>query len=82
MELLDHMRSRLADLHGMAQQTAAVERRLLEHSQHRLNDVMADMDKLRSRVATDPAAADAYQRLVVEFGRLQQVIANARSRAA
>lgn len=82
MELLEHMRSRLADLHGMAQQTAAVEKRLLEHSQHRLNDVMADMDKLRHRVATDQAAADAYQRLVIEFGRLQQVIANARDRAA
>lgn len=82
MELLDHMRSRLADLHGMAQQTAAVEKRLLEHSQHRLNDVMADMDKLRPRVAADPAAADAYQRLVIEFGRLQQVIANARGRAS
>lgn len=82
MELLEHMRSRLADLHGMAQQTAAVEKRLLEHSQHRLNDVMADMDELRPRVAIDPAAADAYQRLVVEFGRLQQVIANARDRAA
>jgi hypothetical protein len=43
---------------------------------------MADMDKLRQRVASDQAAADAYQRLVIEFGRLQQVIANARSRAA
>jgi len=80
--MLEHMRSRLTDLHGMAQQTAAVERQVLEHAQRRLADVRADIEKLRSRAAIDPDAADACQRLIVESGRLEHVIANARARAA
>ena len=82
MGVMEHMRDRLTDLQGMAQQTAAVERQLLAYAQQRLAEVRADIDKLRVRAATDQGAAEACHDLIVEAGRLEQVIANARSRAA
>jgi 4-hydroxyphenylpyruvate dioxygenase-like putative hemolysin len=82
IDMMKHMRSRLTDLHGMAQQTTAVERQLLEYAQRRLSDVRDDITRLRSRAVTDPSAAEDCQRLIIESGRLENVIANARARGA
>ena len=76
----DHINAakrRLAHLSGLSARTADAERRILTSAEHRHTVVLADMDRLRPRVNTDPSAATAYQAAVLEAGQLAQVIASA-----
>ena len=70
-------RSRLAHLQGLAETTAETERRILSAATERRETMGADIGKLRRRVDLDPSAADRYQELIAERGRLDTVIAQA-----
>ena len=74
------IRSKLSELYGLSEQTDAVEKKILAGAEQRLSVVNAELDKLRPRVNLDDSAADRYQDLILERGRLQEVIANARGR--
>ncbi|HEY0206510.1 MAG TPA: hypothetical protein VGC15_20450 [Acetobacteraceae bacterium] len=74
---LDAAKRRLVHLSGLSARTADAERRILTAAQDRHAAVLADMDRLRPRVNTDPKAADAYQDLVLEAGQLARVISQA-----
>lgn len=67
----------LAQLAGLSARTAASERAIMEAAEHRLAAVNADLDKLRPRVSVDAGAADDYEALTLEFGRLQTIIGQA-----
>lgn len=75
---LDAAKRRLVHLHGLAAKTAETERRILSAAEHRLEAVRADLEKLRPRVNLDSAAADQYQSLTLERGKLELVIGRAR----
>ncbi len=77
MDQTSALRKRLGDLSGLEAQTEAVERKILEASRDRLDVVQADLDRLRPRVALDDGAAGAYEKLIIERGRLNTVVANA-----
>jgi len=68
------IRSKLAELQGMSQQTAATDAQLRKVARERLDRICADIEKLRPRAATDPDASLRYEHLQVEAGRLRQVI--------
>lgn len=78
MDQTGALRKRIEEMSGLAANTASVERRILESAEERAAAVTADMDKLRPRVQSDPAAGGQYEQLVAEYGRLQIVMANAR----
>lgn len=71
-------RQRLGHLAGLARRTELAERAILAAALDRAEKVDADLLKLRPRVHTDPAAADQYQELILEKGKLATVIAQAR----
>lgn len=69
---------RLTELQGLKQQTRAVEERILQFAADRLDVVNADIDKLLNRSLINETASDRYKKLILERGRLHQVIANSR----
>lgn len=71
-------RRRLTHLAGLADRTAAAERRILDAANDRRSAVDVDLGKLRPQVDLDDSAADRYQSLTLERGRLDTVIARAR----
>ncbi len=71
-------RKRLVHLAGLARRTEVAERAILAHATEMLAKVDADLPKLRPRVHTDTEAADRYQELTMERGRLLHIIAQAR----
>jgi len=75
-------KARLAHTAGLAAKTHATEQRILEAAESRLEEVRADLDKLRHRVHLDPRAADRYRELTLESGQLATVIARARAAGA
>ena len=64
----------------MAAQTEAMERKILERAEGKLGEVERDIEKVRPK-ALLPGAAEAakYQELIMERGRLHQVIAQAKA---
>lgn len=72
------------NLHRMIQtvdtrhrQAMEAEKKILVAATHRLDAVNAEIDGIRKKVLTDPAASDRYQALIMERGRLQQTITKA-----
>ncbi|HET8550868.1 MAG TPA: hypothetical protein VFM97_00140 [Gammaproteobacteria bacterium] len=79
---LNALRQQAAEVAGLHQQTAAVESKILEAAVERMAAVDNKLDKLKPRVHLDEQARNAYQSLTRERGRLELVIARARSRLA
>lgn len=71
------LRQKAAELSGAGQQTAAVERKILDAATDRLLIVRQRLDQLSDTVNTDTESAAQYQQLYLEKGRLELVIANA-----
>lgn len=79
-EHIKNTRRQLGELGAMAQQTEAAERKILERAESMLGEVQKKIDAARPR-ALVPGAQEAgqYQDLIMERGRLQQVIAQAKA---
>lgn len=77
---IETTRRQLGELGAMAQQTEAAERKILERAETMLEDVQKKIEAARPR-ALVPGAEEGgqYQDLIMERGRLQQVIAQARA---
>jgi len=71
---------RLTRLAELGAKTDAAERRILDAAEHRREVVHGEIAKLRPRALIDDATGERYQDLVLERGRLDIVIANARAR--
>lgn len=76
----NEIRTRLATLHALEAKTRQTEQRILERAELRLDDINDRIEELRPRVMIDEDAADEYQRLIVERGKLHMVVARARER--
>ena len=74
----DEIRSRLGDLAALSAKTEAAERRILEHAEKRLGVIAGRLEEIRPRALLDDALADEYQRLILERGKLNLVVAQAR----
>lgn len=79
-EHIKNTRRQIGELARMAQQTDAAERKILERAETLLGEVQEKIEAARPR-ALVPGAQEAgqYQDLIMERGRLQQVIAQARA---
>jgi hypothetical protein len=73
------IRRQLAALHGLDRQTAKSERAILDASSGRLQEVQKEIEALRPAVSIDPLAAQRYEALVMERGRLNQIIERSES---
>lgn len=77
---IDNTRRQLGELAAMSAQTEAMERRIMERAQQQLAIVERSINSARSASMTGgKEKQDRYMELVLEQGRLQQVIAQARS---
>ncbi|HEX7906774.1 MAG TPA: hypothetical protein VF534_01595 [Paraburkholderia sp.] len=77
---IDGTRRQLGELGAMAQQTEAMERRILSIATQKLDQLQGQLESARVAAMTgDDDAKSKYADLVTERGRLQQVIANARA---
>lgn len=77
---IENTRRQLGELGAMAQQTEAMERQILKRAETMLSDVENKIHATR-RLALVPGATEAeqYQELIMERGRLQMVIAQAKA---
>lgn len=77
---IEDTRRQLGELGAMSAQTEAMERKILARAEEKLGEVEADIKKTRP-LALVPGASEAeqYQRLIMERGRLMQVIAQAKA---
>lgn len=71
-------RRQLNGLQLLAYKTEQAERRILQAAEERLDAVQSELGTLRPRVLADADAAERYQALILERGKLQQVIARSR----
>ena len=72
-------RDQLGELHGLAAETEAAERRILVQAEARLEQVNAMIKRQRPGIEVAPQAGqDRYTALITERGQLQTVIAKAR----
>lgn len=72
-------RDQLGELHGLAAETEAAERRILAQAERRLEQVNAMIERQRPGVEAAPAAGqDRYTALITERGQLQSIIAKSR----
>ncbi|NCC29923.1 MAG: hypothetical protein EOM22_17705 [Gammaproteobacteria bacterium] len=71
---------RLTRLAETSAKTDAAERRILDAAEHRRDAVQGLLAKLKPRALLDDASGERYQDLILERGRLDIVIANARAR--
>lgn len=79
-EHIQGARKHLGDLAAMAHQTQAMERKILQRAQDLIADVVKKMEKARAdAMSGDDDAKQAYMDLVMEHGRLHQVIAQAQA---
>lgn len=77
---MDNTRRQLGELGAMAQQTEAMERRILSIAEKKLSKIGEAIDKARVQALTgDDAAKERYMSMVKERGVLQQVIARAKA---
>ena len=71
-------RRHLGELGVLSARVEQDERRILAHAQKLHADVAAKIDKARAGAAGGGDAGSEYERLVLEHGRLERVIAQAR----
>lgn len=71
-------RARLSHLGGIAARTEEAERRILDAAEERMGIVSQELAQLGPRVNLDAAAANRYQALTLERGRLGVVAAQSR----
>lgn len=77
---IDNTQRQLGELGAMAQQTEAMERRILSIAEGRLDEIEGQIPGARMSAMTgDDAAKDKYTGMIEERGRLNQVIARARN---
>ena len=74
----DKIRAALGDLAALSAKTEAAERRILAQAERRLDVIAGRLDEIRPRALLDEALADEYQRLILERGKLNLVVAQAR----
>jgi hypothetical protein len=74
------MRSRLSHLAAVGARSARADSKIAEAAQERHADVSGEIEALRTKALTDPAAADRYQALISERGCLNLVMAQSRNR--
>lgn len=80
---IDKAHVQLGELGGLAAKTEAAERNILAAAEQRLQQVDAELDKLRPGVeAADDAGQQRYLDLVAERGQLHTVVAKARQALA
>ncbi len=77
-EQIKKIQERLHELNALQQKTDSAEQKILASAIQRLDRINAELLKLRSRVLTDKKADKQYRELILERGRLNQVIANGR----
>lgn len=70
------------DLAALSARTRESEQAILDRAMAREGEVRGRLDELRPRAVQDEAAGKEYRSLVLELGKLQQVIATARERLA
>jgi|GEM_PF-2256876 len=77
---IDNTRRQLGELATMSAQTEAMERKILARAEEKLTEVEDGIKKAKP-LALVPGAAEAekYQELIMERGRLHQVIAQAKA---
>lgn len=75
----DSLRQNLSDLAGQQAKAAASGGKIHDSARVRLGVVQARMEELRPKALTDQAAADEYQALTEETGRLNIVLGQART---
>lgn len=71
----NELRKRLARLTAMQQHSTETDRQISEAAESRLAVVKARLDELRPSVLSDNRAAEEYEDLVMESGRLNRVLA-------
>ena len=77
---IDNARRQLGELSAMAHQTEAMERKILDRAEGLLADVEKKIEATRPlALVPDAKEAGEYQDLIMERGRLHQVIAQARA---
>jgi hypothetical protein len=74
---LECLRKRISNLEGIALRTRAVEKKILEGAEQRLEVINKELAGLQPRVMTSDDFVRRYQELVLERGRVQMVIAQA-----
>lgn len=80
---MDKARGQLGELASLADKTERAERRILEAAEARLDTVQQEIETVRGDAQRgDEKAEDRYLDLVRERGKLQTVIARARSNLA
>lgn len=78
--ILGNTRRQLGELAAMSAQTEAMERRIMERAQQQLAIVERSINTARSEsMRGGKEKQDRYMELVLEQGRLHQVIAQARA---
>ena len=76
---MDTTRRHLAELAAMANKVEQAERNILDLAEKALERCQADITRLRpAAMAPGAPEADEYQQAVLDRGKLQQVIAQAR----
>lgn len=77
---IDNTRRQLGELGAMAKQTSDMERRILDIAERRLSEIERQISDARgAAMAGDDAAKDKYTDMIEERGRLNQVIARAKT---
>lgn len=76
---IENTRAHLGELHSLAAQTEATERRILSSAEQRLDQVNAEIGRSAPGIEGAPdKSQNRYLDLVQERGRLHMVIAKAR----
>lgn len=79
---IEDTRRQLGELGAMAQQTAAMERKILARAKALLADIESKINSMRSAPIAEDGAKQHYLDMVEERSRLQQIIARARQALA
>lgn len=74
----DAARQRLCHLAGLRHRTDAAEAAIQASAEEELTRLQGELPKLARRVHLDPAAADAYQRGVLDTGKLHTILGHGR----
>lgn len=74
----DKIHAALGDLAALSAKTEAAERRIMTQAERRLGVIAGQLDEIRPRALLDETLADEYQRLILERGKLNLVVAQAR----
>lgn len=70
----DELKKRIANVHHQAAKAGAADRNIADSARTRRDQVSERLEELRGAAQTDEAAAEEYQDLLEERGRLDQVI--------